>query len=97
MAAFPTAFPTALPLPLAAFSIALAVGGFGSAVAQAEAEAAEVNAMSADAIKAELAELGVDAAGGDDKTRLVSELLNARAFARPQFDSSAFGQKGTQW
>ena len=93
----PAAPPAPAPSPAAPPAKTDAFGGFGSAVAQAEAEAAEVNAMSVDAIKAELAELGVDAAGGDDKTRLVSELLNARAFARPQFDSSAFGQKGTQW
>ena len=67
-------------------------GGFGSAVAQAEAEAAEVNSMSIEAIKAELEQYGVDVRGmDDDKTRLVSELLNARAFNRPQFDSSMFG------
>ena len=61
-------------------------------VAQAEADAAAVSAMSVEAIKAELAELGVDfAAFADDKDRLVGELLNARAFARPQFDTSQLG------
>ena len=67
------------------------LGGFGDAVAQAEAEAAEVNAMSVEAIEAELAELGVDAsAAAGDKAKLVGELLNARAFNRPQFDTSQF-------
>ena len=71
-------------------------GGFGSAVAQAEAEAAEVNAMSIDEIKKELAELGAEIAS-EDKAELVSELLNARAFNRPMFDTTQFGNQGTQW
>ena len=69
-------------------------------VEQAEAEAAEVNAMSIEEIKAELAELGADgSAAGDDKAKLVSELLNARAFARPMFDTSQLGGLGgeTKW
>ena len=65
-------------------------------MAQAEAEAAEVNAMSIDAIRQELSELGVDVAS-QDKAALVSELLNARAFNRPMFDTQAFGEQGTQW
>jgi len=69
-------------------------GGFG-AVAAAEAEAAEVNSMSVDEIKEELASLGADGAdAGDDKAKLVAELLNARAFSRPQFDTSQFGNFG---
>ena len=71
-------------------------GGFGSAVAQAEAEAAEVNAMSIDEIKKELAELGVEIES-EDKAKLVSELLNARAFNRPMFDTTQFGNQGTVW
>ena len=48
--------------------------------------------MSVQAIQAELADLGVDSGPfGDDKTKLVSELLNARAFSRPMFDTSSFG------
>ena len=71
-------------------------GGFGSAMEQAEAEAAEVNAMSVDEIKAELDGFGVDySSAGEDKAKLVSELLNARAFNRSMFDTGAFG--GTQW
>lgn len=72
-------------------------GGFGSAMAQAEAEAAEVNAMPVDAIKAELDQLNASYGADDDKAKLVSELLNARAFNRPMFDTSQFGNQGTQW
>ena len=68
-------------------------GGFGSAMAQAEAEAAEVNAMSIEEIRAELKELGSETAN-EDKSELVGELLNARAFARPQFDTSQLGDTG---
>ena len=63
-------------------------------MARAEAEAAEVNAMSADEIRAELASLGVESADDVEKTKLVAELLNARAFSRPQFDTSQFGGFG---
>ena len=52
--------------------------------------------MSVDAIKAELAELGVEPTS-DDKAALVSELLNARAFNRPMFDTTQFGNQGTNW
>ena len=71
-----------------------------SAVAQAETEAAEVNAMAIEEIKAELVSLGADDSElGDDKAKLVSELLNARAFARPMFDTSQLGNPGgeTKW
>ena len=48
--------------------------------------------MSVEAIKAELTTLGIDTSSfGDDKQRLIGELLNARAFLRPQFDTSQFG------
>ena len=66
-----------------------------------KAEAAEVSAMSIDDIKQELTELGVEFAADSDKAKLVSELLNARAFNRPMFDSSEFssqfGSGRTQW
>ena len=98
----PPSTPSPPPPPAATQDPQSRFGGFGDAVAQAEAEAAEVNAMSVEEIKAELSALDVDySTAGDDKAKLVSELLNARAFARPMFDTEAFqaefGNKNTQW
>jgi len=75
----PQAAPPAAPSSPAA--------GFGDAVAQAEAEAAAVRAMSVDAIRQELDAFGADSAAiaDGDKDKLVSELLNARAFSKPHF------------
>lgn len=84
------------PSPSAPTEQATDRGGF-SAEAQAEAEAEEVNAMSIDEIKKELTELGVEIAADSDKAKLVGDLLDARAFNRPQFDTSQFGRGSTQW
>ena len=52
--------------------------------------------MSEEAIKAELKSLGVVPPAGE-KAELVAALLNARAESMPMFDTSQFGNKGTQW
>ena len=52
-----------------------------------------VNAMPVDAIKAELDQLNASYGADDDKAKLVSELLNARAFNQPMFDTSQFSSK----
>ena len=67
-----------------------------SVLAEAQREADEVNAMSEEAIKAELKSLGVVPPAGE-KAELVAALLNARAESKPMFDTSQFGNKGTQW
>ena len=67
-----------------------------SVLAEAEREAAAVNAMSEDEIVAELSALGVEAEEMN-KSKLVAALLEARASQRPMFDTSQFGQRGTQW
>ena len=67
-----------------------------SVLAEAEREAAAVNAMSEDEIVAELSALGVEAEEVN-KSKLVAALLEARASQRPMFDTSQFGQRGTQW
>lgn len=65
-------------------------------LAEAQREADEVNAMSEEAVKAELKSLGVVPPAGE-KAELVAALLNARAESQPMFDTSQFGNKGTQW
>ena len=67
-----------------------------SVLAEAQREADEVNVMSEEAIKAELKSLGVVPPAGE-KAELVAALLNARAESKPMFDTSQFGNKGTQW
>ena len=67
-----------------------------SVLADAQREADEVNAMSEELIKAELKSLGVVPPAAE-KEELVAALLNARANSTPMFDTSQFGDKGTQW
>ena len=67
-----------------------------SVLAEAQREADEVNAMSEELIKAELKSLGVVPPAAE-KPELVAALLNARANSTPMFDTSQFGDKGTQW
>jgi len=67
-----------------------------SVLADAQREADEVNGMSEELIKAELKSLGVVPPAGE-KGELVAALLNARADSVPMFDTSQFGEKGTQW
>jgi hypothetical protein len=67
-----------------------------SVLAEAQREADEVNAMSEELIKAELKSLGVVPPAAE-KAELVAALLNARANSTPMFDTSQFGDKGTQW
>jgi len=52
--------------------------------------------MSEELIKAELKSLGVVPPAAE-KPELVAALLNARANSTPMFDTSQFGDKGTQW
>ena len=65
-------------------------------LAEAQREADEVNAMSEELIKAELKSLGVVPPAAE-KAELVAALLNARTNSTPMFDTSQFGDKGTQW
>ena len=88
----PPAPPPSPPVPLTSRSDDFA----NSVLAEAQREADEVNAMSEEAIKAELKSLGVVPPAGE-KAELVAALLNARAESKPMFDTSQFGNKGTPW
>ena len=64
--------------------------------ADLQALALNLGSYDEEAIKAELKSLGVVPPAGE-KAELVAALLNARADSKPMFDTSQFGNKGTQW